>query len=152
MGYATIVLWLGVFVIAVSSIMTLCIIFGDYVSGLHGVYDYEKEVGETDRTEIDIKNVTYIPGILNMTIKNTGSELIRKTSDLKKECIDIFIDDEWLPHENFSITLLNTSHDPLLWNPGEYVLLNASKTLNSGNHVISVVVCNGVKDSETFGT
>ncbi|MFC2154634.1 hypothetical protein ACFLRC_04065 [Candidatus Altiarchaeota archaeon] len=100
---------------------------------------------ETDITSISYDNATS-PDNTTLSLKNTGSK------NLKTTCIDVYLDRVWVSNSSLTKTLLNTTHDPTLWNPDEELEIVVERDLSAGDHEAIVVACNGVSDSRLFST
>ena len=154
MGLDTIVAWSGALLVILLLIYSILDIHNNYLSQDIGLLQTIREEGSKLRTDFDVINISYNSSsqLLEVYLKNTGSEIIyfQDYSISRAKCFDVFIDDSWISKDKMKFILLNDSFDALLWNPDEYLKLNISIALSSGKHTIAIVLCNGVKEMETF--
>ncbi len=99
-------------------------------------------------TAIRVSSVAYSnatdPDSVTVAVDNSGS------TTLEVACVDVYLDRTWVSADDVTLTLLNTSVDSRLWDPGETLRVVAQKDLATGDHEATVVSCNGVAATRIF--
>jgi archaellum component FlaF (FlaF/FlaG flagellin family) len=102
----------------------------------------DKEL-EYIRTHITITNATHNGTFVNITLINDG----RQT--LETDCIDLIINSRIINRDNFATTILNTTRNPLFWDPGESLRITSNVSLDANsNYTTEVITCNAVKATD----
>ena len=142
-SYANIVL----IVVTVSMTYVLMDGFGDYFiktdPEVKGQTSYLKQRLDTS---INLASVSTPSGDVILWVINDG-----KTT-LDVNCTDLYLDRDYVARSAIDeMVILNTSFDPGLWNPDEWVRITTTYATDDGNwHEARVVTCNGVSDSKPF--
>jgi len=145
MGYSTVIAHVVLFMVFLSSLYLLYDTYYGYLDDVGG-----DSVAQTERlkqkldTRMSFSSTTYDNGVLELYLTNTGS------LSVATQAMDLYIDREWVQENDVSFEIQNKTIDPLLWDPGELLLVNASKTLGNGIHEAKVVASNGVYTSIQF--
>jgi archaellum component FlaF (FlaF/FlaG flagellin family) len=143
MGYSTVLGHMVLFTFILIAISFLIGEVNDYFTDTTKDVEYQQEnLKEQLWTEISLTTVTYDSTDYYIYANNTG-----KTT-LETDCMDVFVDREFIPESNYSITILDTDFDPTLWNPDERIEIDAWWSPQTGTREIKAVTCNGVSDSK----
>ena len=141
--YANVVL----FVFVLTILYVLMTEFGDYFTEttpeVKKQADYLRERLDSS---VQLASVTTSGNDVIFYVINDG-----KTT-LNVNCTDFYIDRAWIPRSDFDdLRILNTTFDPGLWNPSEWVRMQTAYPTDDGQpHEGKVVTCNGVSDSKIF--
>ena len=141
--YANIIL----FVLILTIIYVLMSEFSDYFTKTTPEVKYQgKYLKERLDTSILLSSVTTDGNDVILYVINDG-----KTT-LDVNCTDLYVDREWIkPSDIDERLLLNTTFDPGLWNPEEWVRVTTTYPTDDGQaHEAKLVTCNGVSDSMIF--
>ncbi|MFC2163210.1 hypothetical protein ACFLRF_05965 [Candidatus Altiarchaeota archaeon] len=142
MGYSTVMGHMIVFMTILTAIGLLVVEVSEYLTTTTKDVDYQQEsLKDQLETGISLTSTTYDATEYYIYATNTG-----KTT-LEVDCMDVFIDREYLPQDNYSITITDLTFDPTLWNPDESIEINAYWTPVAGTKEIRITSCNGVTDS-----
>jgi len=150
MGYSVGMLWIGVFMIAITACHNIYKMQTAYIADVSDYYSVEEGIAERLRTDINITRTNYSTGLLEISAKNTGSTAIKLAKNNEASCTDIILDGVWMRHENITTGMYNVSINPLIWDPTEYAKLLVNVSLSSGVHNLTVVSCYGAKDETAF--
>ena len=133
----------------ISVITIIMVTYKTYVVHTNLSLDIQKEnIRKKLDTNFLITNTTYdsTDEIITINVKNTGSVT------LNQNYIDVFVDNKRIPRkiENRTLTLDSDTNlvNPHLWDPNEVLIINVSKLLSSGNHLIEVIGENGIKNAD----
>lgn len=148
MGFSNIVSQVVLFMSIMIVIVVLSVVYKTYVTttNLSLKIQQEKAVAKID-TSFKILNGTYdsLDNNVLVYLENTGS------IKMDPKYIDVMVDNERLSRNSTnrvvelvaSTNLINFN----LWDPGELIKINVSKTLAQGAHLIRVSVENGIMRS-----
>ena len=112
-------------------------VFTDTVGQLsQAISDQGLDVSTDVRTDIEVisdsgSGAIYDSGSITLHVKNTGSETLGAEANV----FDLFVDGQFAT--DVSVTLLA---DGGQWLPGDVVELDITRTLNSGDHRVKVIV------------
>lgn len=143
MGYSTIIGHAVLFTLVLVAVGFLLGGVNDYLTETAGDVEYQQESLRSQlETEVALTSVSYDATDYYIRATNAG-----KTT-MQTECLDVYVDREFIPKSNYSVTLLNTTYDPDLWNQDEEIEIDAWWSPEGGTREIKVVTCNGVTDSK----
>jgi archaellum component FlaG (FlaF/FlaG flagellin family) len=112
--------------------------------------DKQSRLTDQLKTDIEVVNVLYdsgpSPDREYVFVKNVG------TVKISTRCMDLFIDDTYIPLSAADITDPDTGSEVNETDIQDTVRLNGSLDLASDVHEATVVTCNGVTDSFDFST
>lgn len=148
MGFSNIVSQVVLFMSVMIVIVVLSVVYKTYVTttNLSLKIQQEKAVAKID-TSFKILNGTYDSFDNNVLVylENTGS------IKMDPKYIDVMVDNERLSRNSTNrVVELVASKNLInfnLWDPGELIKINVSKTLAQGAHLIRVSVENGIMRS-----
>ena len=142
MGYSTIIGHVILFSLVLVGIGFLIEEVNDYLIDTTKDVEYQQEtLKDQIDTRIELTTVTYSATDYYIYVNNTGKTI------LETDCMDLYIDREFIPTTNYSITIQQTIFDPTLWNPDETLEIDAWWDLTAGTHEIKVGTCNAMTDS-----
>ncbi|MFH1722125.1 MAG: hypothetical protein ABH950_05935 [Candidatus Altiarchaeota archaeon] len=151
MSFSTVAAQAVFFTVVLTVFVLLVSTYNDYITDT-GAEVLGQHNSLKDRLETDIKVIGFTydnsttPDNVAIILENSGE------TKLKTNCIDAYIDRVWVADDTITITLLNTSFDPTLWNPGEQARIDIEENLLTGDHELSVVTCEGVLANKLFYT
>ena len=144
-------------ILLIGLIGSLTILFPVFISenSIIGKYnaEYELRLFEKSRTNFTINNVsiTIAGNSLNLTVTNTGQEIIRYPEKLT--VLSDIMPNYWLDYgemiPGWQFTLIPTVYNPGFWDPGEDLVINItlSLALDPGYYIFTVASLNGIIDS-----
>jgi archaellum component FlaF (FlaF/FlaG flagellin family) len=148
MGFSTVAAQLMFFIAVVAISGGLISIFGTYIDQASmAMGDRQNLMSERLRTSIDITSIDNTSGHLRVYAKNTG------TTQLKTECVDLFIDGGYV---NLAAANIVDPADGVTqiryWDSKTTIRINVPEaTLNSNTiHQAKLITCNGITDTENF--
>jgi len=147
MGLTTVLAYAMLFTVLMGAIVGLVMVFNDYIENTARNLDRQIELSSSQRgTDIEITSFSYTYTTtenITINVSNVGHTL------LETSCIDLFIAREWMKTPSFTVTLLNTTFNPELWDPDEDIGIKTQKGLEAEDE-IKVVTCDGVFDTYIF--
>ena len=145
MGFSTVIAHIALFTIFLSAFYLLYDTYDDYMREVG-----DETVSQTQRmkdqlaSQITIASTSYSSSMLFIYLENTGE------SDMTTDNTDLYVDEDYVQSQEVEIQVLNTTFDPLIWNPGEMISINTSKTLTLGLHQVKVAANNAATASTQF--
>ena len=147
MGFDTIASQTIMFIAVLTVASMVVMVFNNYIYETSATLTAKKNsIVEKMNTEFEIVNAFY-NSTLNITsvyVLNTG-----KTT-LKPQELEVFLDSQYVPRENWNATILTSVTNPELWDPKEMLEINISMPLSNGTHAVDIVSFNGIKDTYLF--
>lgn len=145
MGLATTWLYLGLVFVIVAVMVGLSLSAGEFRSQqAEAMRDRFDILDEKNRGGVSVSS--YSPSGLELWLANTGA------TREKLSCIDVYRNDTYLSTADYSLTLLNDSFDPVLWNPGETLKLTLSglSGMQTVNATVRLSLCGGATGGATL--
>jgi len=146
MAFSSVFAYVVLFSVVMSLLLAMFISTNADILQAHQVTidNLDSEI-EKARTEITITNATVNGTIANITCRNTGRRVI------DTDCLDLFLDSKLMERTGLDIIILNTTWQPTLWDPDEYLRIITNSTLDSAkNYTVSIVTCKGVTETDTI--
>jgi archaellum component FlaF (FlaF/FlaG flagellin family) len=147
MGLSTIYANIILFVLVLGLLYVLMTEFSDYFrQTTPEVKNQADYLTERVGTSVALASMTTNGNDVIFYVVNDG-----KTT-LNLNCTDFYLDRTWVKRSDFiELTVLNTTFDPGLWNPGEWAKMRTQYPTGDGlPHEGKIVTCNGVSDSMVF--
>lgn len=132
-------------IIFIASLLVAATVAGALITGVdritNSVTDRSVETSEEVRTDLTlisdagsgaVYNESGGEGTVTLLVKNTGSANLAATTDQ----IDVLVDGEYVPRRTVNVTSLEG--EPLDWRTGSVVRVEASRTLDSGDHRVQI--------------
>jgi archaellum component FlaG (FlaF/FlaG flagellin family) len=150
LGFASIGAFIMMFFSILLIVSAFAIINGRMVASTQLALETEKERLEiVQETSIDVLSASYdaIGKESSIIVNNTGKRKIDPTY------IDVWIDGIRVPRTSRTVSFEGeNSVNPLHWDPGEQVRVDAQQELQAGNHTATVSTEEGIQDSLGFET
>ena len=126
MGFATIVLYTGLFMAVMIAMLGIGTTYTNYLEESKEIIKAEKEY--INLPVLEITGTTYADDVTRALIENKGR------SPLELDSIDIYLDGQFIPRNssNRTLTLLTDPRNPGLWDPGEVLEANITMELEDG--------------------
>lgn len=148
MGFGSIVSQVVLFMSVMIVIIVLSVVYKTYVTTTNNSLEvqHERVVDRID-TDFEIMEASYDGSNERLTVylRNSG------TLKLEPDETDIFIGRERISRDDPAkeMALFDETNivNPGLWDPGEVLLLNVSRTMDEGYHAVRVSIENGVTRS-----
>ncbi|MFC2154635.1 hypothetical protein ACFLRC_04070 [Candidatus Altiarchaeota archaeon] len=154
MGFGEVATQLILFIAIMGIVAGMVAYFNSYIASTKGAMgDQRQYITNQLKTEIKIPTVYYAAQAGNddiwVYVKNVG------TTAMHTDCIDLFVDDQYIELVAGNITYAGNSTAISTWYSDDTILLNASGQMDlTADQVIEVIVntCNGVTDTFEFST
>lgn len=98
-------------------------------------------------SRVEIQNVSYSSGKIEMAVKNTGS------TTQKPDTLDFYVNSERVPRNSSGREIAILEPDimnPRLWDSDEQISVKIPYSLADGNHTIKIITEHGASDTKIF--
>jgi archaellum component FlaF (FlaF/FlaG flagellin family) len=152
MGFASIGAFIMLFFSLIIVISAFAMIQGRMVESTQLTIQTQQERLEQSKTEMEVVSISYdalpTPDNTTIVLNNTGQNKIELAY------LDVFIDNVRLPRDsqNRTLELVGNAANPLHWDPGEGLRIDALLDLSEGSHMAVVSTEYGRSVSAVYTT